>query len=101
MTKYITVSSIEKIIQSMSSKLRKFVREAYIFGSVVEGCAIAGESDLDLLVVPDKDVDFFSLLEEEMFELLDLGIVLHLHIASNVTYKRLLEEVRQEGIKIV
>ena len=97
----VSLSDIEIIVKSLESKLKRVAREAYLFGSVVEGCAIAGESDLDMLIIPDKKVDYFSLLDEEITKLLDLGIVMHLHIADNVTYRNLVSEVRRKGLRIV
>lgn len=69
---------------------------------MVEGAA--GESDLDVLIVPKEGYvdspDYFKFLETEIERLLDLGVVLHIHVASNVTYARMIEEVRANGLKI-
>ena len=98
----VSLQDVEEIIKSMSRKLRGRVREAYIFGSVVEGSAVRGESDLDLIVVPveRERVDFFELLREEVEALLDLGVPLDLMIADNVTYRHVLEEARRKGVRI-
>jgi len=97
----ISLQDVQEIVKMMSLKLRGVVEEAYLFGSIVEGNAVAGESDLDLLIIPsDKRVDYFSLLDDVVEKLLDLGIVLHIHIADNVTYKHLLEHVRANAMKI-
>jgi len=86
----------------LSSRLRDVVEEVYLFGSIVEGCGVAEESDLDLLIVPgNKKVDYFSLLDDVIEKLLDLGLVLHIHVADNVTYRNMLRVVKAKGVKIV
>jgi predicted nucleotidyltransferase len=97
----VSLKDIKSIVEMLSSKLKDVVKEAYLFGSIVEGNAVAGESDLDLLIIPSKRIDYFSLLDKEIEKLLDLGLVLHLHIADNITYKHLLERVKVSGVKIV
>ena len=77
------------------------VNEAYVFGSIVGGCAIPYESDVDILIVPKVNVDYFELLKDEISELLNMGLVVHLHVASNETYVHILNEVRKNGIRIV
>ena len=101
MIERVSLSDIEEILRKLRSKLKDVVREAYVFGSIVKEEAIIGESDLDLLIIPDKRIDYFSLLDEEIEELLDRGLVLHLHIADNVTYRHLLEEIKISGVKLV
>ena len=98
----VSLQDVEEIVKSMGRKLRGRVREAYIFGSVVEGLAVRGESDLDLIVVPVERgrVDLFELLREEIEALLDLGVPLDLMIADNVTYRHVLEEARRKGVRI-
>lgn len=88
-------------VEKLRSKLKNVAKEAYVFGSIVEGSALIEESDLDLLIIPDKRIDYFALLDEEIEELLDLGLVLHLHIVDNVTYRPLLEKIKISGVKIV
>lgn len=95
------LGDLREILEKLRSKLKDAVREAYVFGSIVEGSAVVGESDLDLLIVPDKRIDYFALLDEEIGELLDLGLVLHLHIADNVTYRPLLERIKTSGVRIL
>lgn len=98
----IRLGELREIIELIALKLKDVAEEAYVFGSIIEGNAIAGESDLDLLIVPgNKRIDYFSLLDEVMEKLLDLGIVLHIHVADNTTYMHLLEHVRANSIKIV
>ncbi len=97
----LSLRDLREIVERLRSKLKNVAKEAYIFGSIVEGCAVIGESDLDLLIIPDKRIDYFLLLDEEIEELLDLGLVLHLHIADNATYKPLLERIKISGVKIV
>jgi len=46
-------------------------------------------------------VDWFELLEDEMISLLNLGIVLHFHIAKNESYRRTLEIAKARGVKLV
>ncbi|MDI9646625.1 MAG: nucleotidyltransferase domain-containing protein [Archaeoglobales archaeon] len=75
--------------------------EAYVFGSIVDGFGVTDESDLDLLIVPGENLDWFELLEDEMISLLNLGIVLHLHIAKNESYRRILEIAKARGVKLV
>ncbi len=97
----ISLKDIREIVDMLRSKLKGVVEEAYLFGSIVEGCAVVGESDLDLLIVPgNKKVDYFSLLGDVVEKLLDLGVVLHIHVADNVTYKHLLKHVRSNAIRI-
>jgi predicted nucleotidyltransferase len=104
MIKILTLDEIRDILDSISSKLEGKVREAYVFGSVVEGTAVAGESDLDILIVPKAGYmdssDYFKFLETEIERLLDLGVVMQIRVASNVTYARMIEEVRANGLKI-
>lgn len=73
----------------------------HIFGSIAEGFAIHGESDLDLILVPKVKEDWFELLKKEISDLFDLGIVLNLHLATNESYERLLKVAKAKGIKIV
>lgn len=98
----ISLKDVREIIDDIKSKLKGVAKEAYVFGSIVEGSAIVGESDLDLLIVPSsREVDYFSLLNEEIEKLLDLGIVLHIHIVDNATYIHLLKSIKDNAIKIV
>jgi len=101
MIETVSIADVKDILESISSKLKGKVREAYVFGSVVEGTAVAGESDLDILIIPKPHYDYFKLLDQEIERLLDLGIVLHIHIASNITYERMVEEVRAVGLRLV
>ena len=101
MIKCLGIEDIVGIIDRIRLKLRGLVKEAYVFGSIVDGCAIPYESDVDILIVPEKDVDYFELLSDEISELLNIGLVVHLHIASNDTYRHLLNEVRKNGIRII
>ena len=97
----ISLRDIREIVDMLSSKLRGVAEEAYLFGSIVEGCAIAGESDLDLLIIPGDKVDYFSLLDDVIERLLDLGLVLHIHVADNTSYNNLLKVVKANGVRIV
>lgn len=101
MLEQVSLRDLREIVEKLRSKLKNVAKEAYIFGSIVEGSAVIGESDLDLLIIPDKRIDYFSLLNEEIGGLLDLGLVLHLHIVDNVTYRHLLEKIKISGVKIV
>jgi predicted nucleotidyltransferase len=101
MLEQVSLRDLREIVEKLQSKLKNVAKEAYIFGSIVEGSAVIGESDLDLLIIPDKRIDYFSLLDEEIGELLDLGLVLHLHTVDNVTYRPLLEKIKISGVKIV
>ena len=98
----ISLKDVRGIISDITSKLKGVAEEAYVFGSIVEGGAIIGESDLDLLIIPgSREVDYFSLLEGVIEKLLDFGIVLHIHIADNATYIHLLKSIKNDAIKIV
>ena len=99
--KQVSLRDLSEILEKLRLKLKDVAKEAYVFGSIVEGSAVIEESDLDLLIIPDKRIDYFTLLDEEIEELLDLGLVLHLHIADNVTYRHLLEKIKISGVKIV
>ncbi len=98
----ISLSDLKRIIELLRERLKGRVREAYVFGSVVEGSAIKGESDLDLIVIPKEGerIDFFELLREEVDALLDLGVPLDLMVADNETYRPLIEEARRKGVRI-
>jgi predicted nucleotidyltransferase len=63
-----TFESIKKIITEHSFELKKFgVQELYLFGSVVRGEATE-KSDVDFLVVLDKqNSDLFNLIELNQF----------------------------------
>ncbi len=100
---FVSLRDLRGIIESLREKLRGRVREAYVFGSVVEGSAVKGESDLDMIVIPREGerVDFFELLREEVDALLDLGVPLDLMVADNETYRPLIEEARRRGVRIV
>jgi len=98
----ISLQDVRDIIDIIALKLKDVAEEAYVFGSIVEGSAIIGESDLDLLIIPgNREVDYFSLLDEVIEKLLDIGIILHIHIADNATYTHLLEHIRGNAVKIV
>lgn len=101
MIEILSLDEIKEIINSIKLKLSGKVLEAYIFGSIVEGFGVREESDLDLLIVPKENKDWFELLEEEITSLLDLGIVLHIHIAKNESYRKILEVARDKGLRIV
>jgi len=98
--KLVGLRDIADILKSIRVKLEKFVDEAYVIGSIVDGSAVEGESDLDLLIVPSKKVDWYSLLEKELFQLLDKGLSLHIHVADNPTYRKMVELARKTGIKL-
>jgi len=98
----ISLRDIQEIADMLRSKLGSIAEEVYLFGSIVEGCAVAGESDLDLLIIPgNKKVDYFPLLDDVVEKLLDLGLVLHIHVANNASYNNLLRVVKVNGVKIV
>ncbi|WP_456469104.1 nucleotidyltransferase domain-containing protein [Archaeoglobus sp.] len=102
--KIIKLEDIEDIINSIRKKLEKTVAEAYIIGSVAEGSAVYGESDLDLLIIPrekTEKLDWHSLLKDELFQLLDRGLNLHILIADNESYIGLIEIARKSGIKVL
>lgn len=48
----------------------------------MESCAIPFESDFDLLVISKEDVDVFSILKEEIDEILNLGLSPHIIVAK-------------------
>ena len=98
--KMVRLRDIRDIIDSIRSKVKKTAVEAYIFGSVVEGSAVQGESDLDLLIIPSEKLDWYSLLENELFQLLDRGIVLHIHVADNESYKTMIRIAKEKGLKL-
>ncbi|MEM4279807.1 MAG: nucleotidyltransferase domain-containing protein, partial [Archaeoglobaceae archaeon] len=77
MIKTLSLNDVADIVESIRKKLRGKALEAYVFGSIVDGFGVTDESDLDLLIVPGENLDWFELLEEEMISLLNLGIVLH------------------------
>ncbi len=97
----VSFEDIGYILDRIKRKLQGRVKEAYIIGSVVRGYAIRGESDLDLLIVPSEELDFFSLLEEEFYLLLDIGLAMDLIVATNKTYSHLIKEARREGLKLI
>jgi len=95
----VSLRDLKGIIESLREKLKGRVSEAYVFGSVVKGSAVKGESDLDLIVIPREGerVDFFELLREEVNALLDLGVPLDLMVADNETYRPLMEHATLAG----
>ncbi len=101
MIEILNLAEIEEIVDSIKLKLRNKVLEAYIFGSIVEGFGVREESDLDLLIIPKEKEDWFELLKEEIISLLNLGIVLHIHIAKNESYRKILEIARAKGVRLV
>ncbi|MEM4946413.1 MAG: nucleotidyltransferase domain-containing protein [Archaeoglobaceae archaeon] len=101
MIKTLSLNDVADIVESIRKKLRGKALEAYVFGSIVDGFGVTDESDLDLLIVPGENLDWFELLEDEMISLLNLGIVLHLHIAKNESYRRILEIAKAKGVKLV
>lgn len=99
----VSLEDVRDVVESIRRKLRDRVREAYIFGSVVDGSAVRGESDLDLIVVPlgGGAVDLFDLLGDELTRLLDAGVPLDLMVADNETFAPLLDEARRRGIRLI
>ncbi len=98
--KLISIKDLADILDSIRAKLENVEVEAYIIGSVVEGSAVAGDSDLDLLIISSRKLDWYSLFEEELFQLLEKGIALHIHLANNPTYKRMIDYARNRGLRI-
>jgi len=89
------------ILERIKRKLKGKVREAYVIGSVVKGYAIREESDLNLLIVPNEELNFFDLSEEEFYLLLDAGLVMDLIVATDKTYSHLIEEARRRGLRLI
>lgn len=83
MIETIGLEDVEFIIKKIKKKLRN-IAEVYVFGSIVENCAIPFESDLDLLVVSKKEIDVFSILEEEIREILNLGLSPHIIVVEEI-----------------
>ncbi len=92
------MEELREIIERIGRKLPGLVKEAYLVGSLVEGCAIPGESDVDIVIVPLKKVDYFSLLDEEIEDLLDAGLPPDIIIVDESS--ELLSEARRRGVKI-
>jgi len=72
----VSLEDLRRIIERIGRKLSGLVKGAYVVGSLVEGCAIPGESDVDIVIVPRGEADYFSLLDEEIRDLLDAGLPL-------------------------
>lgn len=94
------IEDLGDILDRLRRKLSSHARKAYLIGSILERAAIPGESDLDILIVPTKNEDFFELLKDEINEILDLGLSPHIIIADNPTSKYLLIEARSRGYRI-
>jgi len=102
--KTVKLQDIKDVLDSISSKIKDVSAEAYVFGSVIDGSAVYGESDLDILIIPFENrekLDWYSLLEDELFKLLDKGIVLHVHIADNESYGNMIRIARRDGFRIL
>ncbi len=97
----LSLKDVDCIVKRLKSKLQGKVKEAYVFGSIVKGYAIKGESDFDLLIVPKEEINFFNLLKEELYLLLDVGLSMDLIIANNETYSHLIEEARRKGLRLL
>ncbi len=94
----VSLEELREVIERIGRKLSGLVKEAYLVGSLVEGCAIPGESDVDIVIVPLKKVDYFSLLDEEIEDLLDAGLPPDIIIVDESS--ELLSEARRRGVKI-
>ncbi len=97
----LSLKDVGYIVERIKRKLQGKVREAYVFGSIVKGYAIKGESDFDLLIIPKEEIDFFNLLKDELYLLLDIGLSMDLIVATNETYSHLIEEARREGLRLL
>ncbi|MGB9630842.1 MAG: nucleotidyltransferase domain-containing protein [Candidatus Methanodesulfokora sp.] len=98
----LSYEDVRDVMERLRDKLRGKVREAYIIGSVAGGYAIRGESDLDLLIVPEgSSKGLFNLMREEVYLLLDRGLSLDLIVADNETYSHLIKEARKRGIRLI
>ena len=56
-----------------------------------------------MLIIPfesQEKLDRYSLLEDELFNLLDKGIVLHIHVADNESYRSMIDTVREKGLTL-
>ncbi|MDK2383891.1 MAG: nucleotidyltransferase domain-containing protein [Candidatus Korarchaeota archaeon] len=94
----VSLEDLREVIERIGRKLSGLVKEAYVVGSLVEGCAIPGESDVDIVIVPLEKVDYFSLLDEEIRNLLDAGLPPDIIIVNESS--ELLSEARRRRIKI-
>ena len=77
------LKDLEDVLDRIRKKLKGVAREVYVFGSAVENCAIPFESDFDILVVVEKDVDVFSILRGEIGEILDKGLTPHVIVVRD------------------
>ncbi|MCD6348953.1 MAG: nucleotidyltransferase domain-containing protein [Candidatus Korarchaeota archaeon] len=94
----VSLEDLKEVIKRIGRKLSGLVKEAYVVGSLVEGCAIPGESDVDIVIVSLGEVDYFSLLDEEIEDLLDAGLPPDIIVVNESS--ELLSEARRRGIKI-
>lgn len=91
------------IRSGLSKKLEPLSSEAWIFGSLIKGYAVPGESDVDLLVVPKPGVNrsfIPAAIREEWEALMEIGLVLHIFVFHPKDPKSLLDIARQ-GKRIV
>jgi len=93
--KTVSLEDLREVIERIGRKLSGLAREAYVVGSLVEGCAIPGESDVDIVVVPVEGVDYFSLLDEGIEDLLDAGLPPDIILVDESS--ELLSEARRGG----
>lgn len=80
MKKALGLRDISSVVSEIKKALRGKAKQAYFFGSIVSNSAVPFESDVDLLIVPKKRLSSeqaYKILEAQLFELLDKGLVLH------------------------
>lgn len=68
------------------------IAELYVFGSTVRGEASGLESDVDVLIVIDREMASDALRDIAYDVMLEYGPVVELHLLSESTFRRYREE---------
>lgn len=99
-----SLEDVKDLLNSLKKSLRGRVLEAYIFGSIVYGYAIPGESDIDLLIIPKKDSDlefFHKILSDAIKLSFEKQLPLHIIIYDEKRHgKEMLMKVRKQGFRL-
>lgn len=92
--------TIEEYIKAISKKFN--IKEVYVFGSYVKGTNNEN-SDIDIAVVLDSDIDAIDLMVELMMLTRNIDLRIEPHPFKTIDFKKgnpFVDEIKNTGLKV-
>lgn len=103
--KPLSLAEVREVVEALRRALEGRALGAYVFGSIVDGSAVPGESDIDVLVIPEEGLGlnyYHELISGALGLSLEMGLPIHLIVYDERRHgRKFLEDVKRRGLKLL